>query len=86
MAVIDIHNCNRLRLFPLAAKLCEKLRLGIEVALHRPVKIEMVLREIGKDSHVPFEAARAILRERMRRNFHRGSPTTRVNDLCQQFL
>ena len=66
--------------------LAEDAGLGRGIGRHVAVPIQMVLREISEDSDVPFEPTRAVLRERMRGNFHRGSPTTRVNDLRQQLL
>ena len=65
IAVIDVHNRDRLPFFLLVSKLCEELRFGIEVALHRAMKIEMILGEIGEDSDIPFKTAGAVLRERV---------------------
>jgi hypothetical protein len=83
VAVIDIHNRNGFALSFLTPEPCEELHLGFEIAFHGPMKVEMVLRKICKDGGVPLESTRAILRERMRRNFHRCCLTTRVCDLGQ---
>ena len=64
----------------------EELHLGLEVVLHRAVKIEMVLGQIGEDGDVPFEAAYPFLRERVRGDFHRGGFASGVDDLREQLL
>jgi hypothetical protein len=86
VAVIDIYNCNRFALSFLVGEPSEQLQLGVEVVFHCPVKIEMVLGKICKDGNVPFQAARAILRKRVGRDFHCGRLTTRIGDLRQQLL
>src|SRR5947208_4163021 len=83
VAVINIYNCCWFALSFLTRESCEELHLGFEIAFHGPMKIEMVLRKICKDGDVPFDSTRAILRKRMRRNFHRRCLTTRVDDLGQ---
>ena len=50
------------------------------------MKIEMVLSKIGKDGDVPFEAACAVLRQRVRRDFHRRRFAASIGDLSQQLL
>ena len=46
----------------------------------------MVLRKISKDGDIPFKTARAVLRKRMRRNFHGDGAAAGVGDLREQFL
>ena len=64
----------------------EEFRLGLEIILHRAVKIEMVLGQIGEDGDVPFDSAGSFLGERVRRDFHRGGAASGVDDLREQFL
>ncbi len=64
----------------------EELHLRLEVSLHRAVKIEMVLGQVREDRDVPFEAARAVLRKRVRGNFHRRRFAAGVHHLREQFL
>ena len=44
--------------------------LGLKVAVHALVVIQMVAREIGENSHLIRHAPNALLRQRVRRNFH----------------
>ena len=73
-------------LFLLLRESGEEFRFRLEVILHRPVKIEMVLGEIGEDRDIPFESARPVLRERVRGNFHGRGFASRVRDLREQLL
>src|SRR6266516_893846 len=84
--IVDVHDSDGSSLFLLLCKLGEKLRFRLEVALHRTMKIEVILSKIGKNSDIPLDTPRAIVRERMRRNFHGGRPTTGVDDLREKLL
>ena len=46
--VIQVENRGPL-LFP---EHCEELRLGLEIVLHRPVEVQVILGQVGKDGHV----------------------------------
>jgi hypothetical protein len=65
IAIIYVDHGRRAGLRLLFRKSGEELRFRLEIILHRPVKIEMVLRQIGEDSNVPFESARPVLRDRV---------------------
>ena len=86
VTVVNVDDGDRLRLASLFGQAGEKFHLRLEIILHRPVKIEMVLGEVGEDRDVPFEATNPVLRERVRRDLHRGGLAASVDHLREQFL
>ena len=49
MDVTDVQR--RARKLSVRIGLDEEPALGLEVALHRPVKVEVILRQVGEDQH-----------------------------------
>ena len=49
----------------------EQARLGLEVALHRPVEVEVVAGEVREHGDREAGAVDAVQRERVRRHLHR---------------
>ena len=86
VAIVDVDHGRRACLRFLSGEPGEELRFRLEIILHRPVKIEMVLSQVGEDGDVPFESAGAILREGVGRHFHGRRFAARVCDLREQFL
>ncbi len=86
VAIVDVDHGRGVRLRLLSGEPGEELRFRLEIILHRPVKIEMVLGQVGEDGDIPFEPARSVLRDGVRRHFHRGGLATRVHHLREEFL
>ena len=86
VSIVDVHDGDRLLLRLLRREIGEELHLRIEVLLHRAVKIEMVLGQIGEDGDVPLDPASPLLRDRVRRDFHRRRFAAGVHDLREQLL
>ena len=86
VTVVDVHNRYGFVLLFLAGKPGEQFRLRFKVVFHRAMKIEMVLCEISEHGDVPFEAACALLGQRVRRDFHCRRFATGIGHLRQQFL
>ena len=86
VTVVDVHNRHRFGLLSLAGESSEELGLGLEVIFHRAVKIEMVLSQIRENCDVPVDTACALLRQRVRGDFHHRRFATCIGDLRQQLL
>ena len=84
--IVDIDHGGRLLLVRLVPQSSEESRFRLEVIRHRLVKIEMVLGQVGENRDVPFESAGAILRERVRGDFHGRGFAAGIGHLREQFL
>ena len=84
--IVDVHDCYGFGLLLLSGEPGEQAGLCFKVIFHRSVKIEMVLGEIREHGNIPFEAACAFLRQRVRRDFHCRRTATGIRDLRQQLL
>ena len=71
--VVDIHNRPLgTRFLSARRQVCKQAQLRLKVVFHRPVIIEMILREIREDRGVVFASARAVHRQGVRRDLHDG--------------
>ncbi len=65
---------------------CEQRGLGGEVALHRPVVVEVVAPEVGEDRHREARAVDPVHREGVRRDLHGDGPPALAGQLGQAGL
>lgn len=64
----------------------EQRRFGFVVVLHRPVKVEVLGRQIGENGAVVKAPAQAPLRDAVRRTFHGTSLAAVVDHILQKLL
>jgi hypothetical protein len=71
---------------PVHVWLDEEAALRIEVVLHRPVKVEVILREIGEHERAEANTEQALERGPVGGRLHRAAPVTRVQHLAEGAL
>ncbi len=63
--IIHIDDRSFLLLLSLRSHIMKEAQLCAEVVVHRAMEIEMILRQIGKDRHVEFDAGGPVQGQRM---------------------
>ena len=81
--IVGIDHGSARRLGPAAF---EKNALGVEILFHGAVVVEVIAGEIGEDRDVEWDGKHALLRERVRRDFHHGFGRTLADALCQHLV
>ncbi len=78
--VADVHDRERLRIRE------EQLPLRLEVRLHVPVEVQVVLAEIGEHQHGEADAVEPVEDGRVRRGLHRARAVAGVEHLAEHPL
>ena len=65
---------------------CEEPTLGLEVPLHRPVEIEVILAQVREDERVESNSIEPSERRAVRRRLDRGALVSRVDHLAKETM
>ena len=78
--VADVDRCRRRR------RAGEEPPLRVEVLLHRPVQVEMILAQVREHERVEADAVEPAQRRAVRARLDRGAPIARVEHLAEEPL
>ena len=78
--VADVHRCRR------CIRPDEEAAFRLEVVLHRPVEVEVVLAQVREDERREADAVEAPQRRAVRRRLHRAAPVAGVEHLPEETL